>query len=225
MTAVRIGLWQGAARVAALALCLALAAPGTSVAQDAGAAPSGILVLNQERLFSASRFGQRVAREIEAASQGLAAENRLIEAQLTEEELRLTEQRATMSAEDFRPLADEFDERVEAIRAAQDAKARLLTTQAEEARQLFFELALPVLLEIIQERDAAVILDNRAILLSAETVDITGEALARVNARLGDGGDAPILEMPDLPEPVQRPGDPPDAPPGGTPGADDTDSQ
>lgn len=96
--------------------------------------------------------------------------------------------------------------RVEAIRAAQDAKARALQAQVEAARTGFFELAFPILLDIVQSRGAAILMDSRSVLLSAETVDITDAAIQRVNAEIGRGGDAPLLELDGTPlPPVPRP--------------------
>ncbi len=163
--------------------------------QGQSAAPSGILVLNQERLLSRTQYGVRMQAELETAGLDLGAENRRIEAALMEEELALTSLRATLAPEDFRPLATEFDSRVEGIRTAQDAKARELTTQTEAAQQRFFEIAFPILLELVQERGAAVLLDSRSVLLSSDAVDITEDAIARIDAEIGDGGSAPLLQL------------------------------
>ncbi|MBC6437395.1 MAG: OmpH family outer membrane protein [Rhodobacteraceae bacterium] len=180
--------------------------PSSAAPQAAGAGPDGILILSQDRLFSDSLYGQRVQATLEAAGAALTAENRRIEAQLTDEELRLTGQRPTMDPAEFRLLADEFDTRVREIRATQDAKAQSLAAQADAAQQHFFELAVPVLLQIVQERGAAVILDNRAVLLSAETVDITSVAMTRINEEIGDGGGGSLLLLPmDPVPPIQGP--------------------
>jgi len=196
----------------ALGLSLALApcadaqaqdevAPGLTVPEETpedGAAddtPSPIVVLNQERLLSQSLYGQRIAREVEAAGSTLASENRAIEARLTEEELSLTEQRATMTPEAFRPVAEEFDTRVNAIRAAQEAKSRALQQQAEAAQQEFFEIAFPVLIELLRTRGATVLMDHRAVLLSAEGVDITDAAVALIDARIGEGDPEPLIDL------------------------------
>ena len=45
--------------------------------------PSPVLTLNQDRLYVASEFGQRVQSELEAASAELSAENRRIEARVS----------------------------------------------------------------------------------------------------------------------------------------------
>ena len=176
---------------------------------------SAVLVLNQERLFGQSQFGQRVQRELEAAAQALAAENRAIEAQLTEEELRLTDLRPTMEPAEFRVLADEFDSRVDGIRAAQDAKGRDIQAQAEAAQTQFFDLATPVLLDIVRARGAAVLLDSRGVLLSADVIDITEIARARIDATLGEGDDAPLVSIgqdPDAPALDPVPNTPQDSP-------------
>lgn len=156
---------------------------------------TGILVLNQERLLTDSLYGQRIQSEVEEVSSRLAAENRAIEAELTADELELTELRPTLDADAFRALADEFDERVEGIRAAQEAKARDLATQAERARQQFYDRATPILLEIVRDRGAAVLMDSRSVLLSAERVDITEDAVAALDDRLAEGGADPIISI------------------------------
>ncbi|MEJ6388480.1 OmpH family outer membrane protein [Gymnodinialimonas ulvae] len=152
-----------------------------------------ILVLNQDRLLSQTQYGQRIQRELEAASSALAAQNREIEAQLTAEELELTDLRATLEPADFREMADEFDERVSSIRAAQDAKTRDLQSQAEAARQRFFEEIVPILLDLVESEGAAVLLDSRTVLLSAGSVDITDRAISEIDTALGQGGVAPLF--------------------------------
>ncbi|MGP1358930.1 OmpH family outer membrane protein [Roseicyclus sp.] len=198
---------------ALLVIAMACLAAGHATAQQAEPSGAGILVINQERLIAQSLYGQRIQSELEAASGALSAENRRIEAQLTAEELDLTGMRDTLPAEEFRALADEFDTRVEAIRAAQEAKARDLTEQAEAAQVQFFERAAPILLGIVRERGAAVLMDSRAVLLSAERVDITEEAIDAIDASLGAGGEEPIIDVEfDAPEDGETPPDATDPP-------------
>jgi Skp family chaperone for outer membrane proteins len=170
-------------------------ASGGIGAQAPAEAPTSIVVINQERFLSQSLYGQRIQREVEAAGTALAAENRRIEARLTEEELLLTERRATMTPEAFRPIAEEFDTRVNGIRAAQEAKGRALQQQAEAAQQRFFEIAFPVLIEILQTRGATILMDSRTVLLSAEGVDITEAAIALVDERIGEGAPEPLIDL------------------------------
>lgn len=182
---------------ALLAAVLLIGTTLTVSAQDTRDA-SPIMILNQEGLISQSLYGMRIAEEVEAATAALASENRRIEAQLSAEELGLTERRDTLAAAEFRVLADEFDVRVEGIRAAQLAKAQDIQMQAEAAQARFFELSFPLLLDIVRQRGAQVLLDSRTVLISASGIDITDDAIAQINAELGDGGQEPLVFLPGL---------------------------
>ncbi len=179
---------------------------GASGAQEAGApaqrASPGILTLNQDRFFTESAYGKAVDAAYKAENAALLAENRRIEAQLEAEERELTERRKTMTPADFAPLAAEFDTRVEEIRRAQDAKSRSIGQRHDERRRRFFEAAAPVLAQLLSDEGAVAILSNQAVVLSLSAVDITDEAILRVDS---------VLPA-DLPEP----GPPPDP---GQPGA------
>ncbi len=167
---------------------------------------SPVLTLDQERLFLASAYGARVMREIEAASRALAAENREIEAQLEAEEKDLTNRRATLTAAGFRPLADAFDAKVVDIRRVQDEKLATLNGRRDLERQVFYQAVAPVLGDLVREAGAVAILDARAVFLSADRIDITDEAIARIDQLLGAGPIAPVVpETPVPPVPAATP--------------------
>lgn len=204
---------RGALVVAAgLAVGLALTAPARG--QDVRSVMrSPVVVLDQERLFAESAAGQALTDRIEAETAALAAENRRIETELTAEERDLTEQRATLSPEEFRALAEEFDSRVVAIRRAQDTKARALAKRRETAQQQFYRDALPVIAELVGERGAVAVLDRSVVLLSAEQIDITDAVIARIDAKT-DTGDRDQQVQPADDAPAPPPGNPdPAAPP------------
>lgn len=186
-------MWRFAPYLVA-ALLVAPSAPGAQT-------QSPVLTLNQDRLYLSSEFGQRVQRSLEQASTELAEENRQIETALIEEEQRLTDERPSMDPEEFRALAADFDERVTSIRRAQDTKASSIQRQADSERARFFELAFPVLFELVQETGALAILDNSAVIFSVRQIDITEVAIERINAEVGA---APLPVEPG-PSPQQRP--------------------
>lgn len=150
---------------------------------------SVILTLETDRMFEESDFGIRVAAEIEAEGIELAAENRKIEAELIEEESQLTNLRASTDAAAFTKLAEAFDEKVQTLRQQQNAKARALGTKSEETRQTFLNAAQPILLQIMQDANAAIIIERRNTIISLDAVDITDVAIDRINDTLGDGSD------------------------------------
>jgi Skp family chaperone for outer membrane proteins len=170
-------------------LCIA---PVAQAQQDGGLSNMGvvqslILTVAPEALYAQSDFGQRIAREIEEESLAIAAENRQIEAELTAEERELTELRDTLAPTEFRARAEAFDEKVQRLRREQDEKARAVGTRNEEARRALLTAAQPILLQLMAESGAVAVLDRRAVLLSVDSVDITEQAIARVNAEFGAG--------------------------------------
>lgn len=183
----KLGL-AGARILRAFAVLVVLAGPVP--AQDT-AATAPILTLDQDRFFLESDFGKAaLAREREAAA-ALEQENKRIEAELVAEEQALTEQRKTLSPADFTAKADAFDAKVERIRAEQDAKAQALTDKRDEDRKAFLKAAVPVLGAILGEKRAMAILDKGQVIVSLSAIDITDEAIARVDAALGKPPDQP----------------------------------
>ena len=171
--------------LAVLALLLFLSGP--LLAQAVPVVQSPILTIDSEQLFVQSEFGKRFAADFEQQGKALEAENRRIEAELIAEEKDLTERRPTLTPEEFRTLADAFDEKVERIRAEQNAKSLALTQTTEAARRQFLIAARPVLEAIMQESNTALIVERRSIFLSVRAIDITELAIDRVNAEIGDG--------------------------------------
>jgi Skp family chaperone for outer membrane proteins len=169
-------------RAAVLAACL-LGAAGAAGAQQAQVElPPPILTFDADRLLAESDFGRALSAEVEDAARRLSEENRRIEADLLAEERALTERRAEMPAEEFRPLAQAFDDKVQRLRAEQDEKERALADLREEGRQRFFQEAVPILSDILRERGALVLLDRREVFLSADAIDITDTAINRIDA-------------------------------------------
>lgn len=165
-----------------LILCAA-----TAAAQDDVVASPAFLTVDIDRLFAQSQFGERIARTYTEGAEALVAENRRIADALRAEELALAAQRAEMDPAVFRTEAEAFDEKAQAIRRAQDAKEEALERTLAEGRTQFLEVSRPILGELMVDRGASALLDRRSVLLSLSAIDVTDEAIARVNAALGDG--------------------------------------
>ncbi|MFC6584269.1 OmpH family outer membrane protein [Sulfitobacter aestuariivivens] len=164
--------------------------PSVSQQLDLGLVVSEILTIDSDRLFLESAFGQRVLREAEARGQELAAENSQIQAELEAEEMALTEQRPTLSPEEFRDLADAFDTKVQETRAAQASKSRAISMDIERAREIFRNASAPVLEQLMRDAGAVIILERRSYYLSVSEIEITDVAIALLNETLGSGVDA-----------------------------------
>ena len=171
----------------ALCVFLALACVSTAQAQQLGVPQANVLTLSSDRLFSESQFGRRVMREIESEGALLADENERIVAELSKEEKDLTEKRAELPTEEFRPLAEAFDNKVQTHRESQRAKLDALARRSEEARQTFLVLVQPILIELLRESGASVVIERSNVFLSSDRTDVTDTAIARINEQIGDG--------------------------------------
>ena len=150
-----------------------------------------IVTLDRERLFTGTMFGKSVTSAIEVEAAVLSAENHKIDTDLEAEERSLTDRRAGMSPEDFRVLADAFDAKVTELRAGQEQKSRSLAKLRDDERKRFFEASIPILGQLMREIGAFAILSNDAVILSFDRIDITDEAIARMDQVLGDGSSVP----------------------------------
>ncbi|SNY52223.1 periplasmic chaperone for outer membrane proteins Skp [Pseudooceanicola antarcticus] len=170
--------------LAASVLSAALAGNALAQETDIVIPRSPVLVVDSERMFSDSAFGQQLAARVEAQAAAIAAENRRIEAELAKEEQALTERRPTMTPDEFRTMANTFDEKVTRIRRERDEAAADLSQSSEALRRRFLLAVEPVLYSIMQEAGSAVILERRTVFVTREVVDITDEAINRIDAQL-----------------------------------------
>ena len=188
-------------QAAGLALALLLGVlPLTALAQSV-VQKTAIVTLDQDQLFLATQYGRALQTKFESESAALLAENRKIDAALEAEERDLTDKRATMTAQDFRPLAEAFDNKANALRTAQDVKSNSLAKSRDADRQAFFQAVAPILGDYMVERGAVAILDKSAIVVSLGAIDITKEVITRIDTRLGDGS-KPVAPNPPTPTPA-----------------------
>ncbi|MEM6481829.1 MAG: OmpH family outer membrane protein [Pseudomonadota bacterium] len=166
----------------ALGVLASLFQPEPVQAQDVGVVQSGIVLIDPERLFEQSRLGRSIAQRVQQERDALIAMNRQLEAELEAEEQELTAQREESSPEEFRALADAFDEKVQQIRRDSERRARDLERNRERAPRDFLRQVEPILIDVMRDAGAVVVLDQRSVLLSADIVDVTDLAIARIDA-------------------------------------------
>ncbi len=174
-----------------LAVLLAFAGPTGTRAQQMGVVQSDVVVIDPERLLTETLYGRRLQSEIQAARERLIAQNDRVAADLEAEELALTEKRATTPPDEFRALADAFDQKVEKLRLEAEQMSRDLERRRDLAPIQFMRVIQPVLSELLQEAEAVVMLDVRTVLLRAEVADVSDLAIARINERIGTGPATP----------------------------------
>lgn len=146
-----------------------------------------VLTVDQERLFAESAWGKRVALEIEEKGRTILAENKRIEKQMSDDEADLTDSRDALDPAEFRKKAEAFDTRAMEVRRERASIVQKLNAQPQEERTAFLQAALPIMGEVMQRREAAVVLDRRTVFVSLEAIDITDELIEEIDARIGAG--------------------------------------
>ncbi len=190
----------GAGRLAGLALALALSGAGPALPQTLPESP--FLFINQERLLTGSQAGQALLAEEEKSRDALRSEARALDSAFEAEERELTDRRPTMAPEEFRELADAFDARVVQARKDQDERASALAQEFDQRRRQFYARIAPLLVQLMDRAGARAVFDENSALLTDQTLNITDEVIAAIDA----GGDLPPPEAsPDAPAPVAPP--------------------
>ena len=160
----------------------------TLVAQPLSAAEkSELFTVDLTRLLRSSDFGKNIIAANNIARQKLQSENEELEEKLLLEEKNLSELRKTLSIEEFRPKALEFDKRVTVIRKEQGEKEEFLNKKVRKEESDFFRKVYPVLYEILIERGGLILIDQRNVILWDNSVDITDDAIQAINQALGSG--------------------------------------
>ncbi len=197
-------MWQVAIGILASAL-LAIATPGPLLAQDVGVVQSELLVLDPDRLFAETQFGQRLNTEYLNQRDVIIARNRKLETELEAEEQALTDMRAEKTPDEFKVLADAFDTKVQQIRRDSDRAVRDLELSRERAPVIFMRTVEPILGQLMQDAGGVVVLDVRSVLLRSNVIDITGIAISRIDREIGagpDNQDRPTSENPESDAPI-----------------------
>ncbi len=157
----------------------------TLVAQPLLAAEkSELFTVDMTKLLRSSEFGKNIIAANNIARKKLQSENEELEKKLLLEEKELSELRKTLSVEEFRPKALEFDKRVSIIRAEQAKKEEILNKKVRKEESDFFKRIYPLLYEILIERGGLILVDQRNIILWDNSVDITDDAIQAINQAL-----------------------------------------
>lgn len=148
---------------------------------------SVLFTVDMSKLLRSSDFGKNIIANNNAARQNLQNENNDLEEKLLIEEKELSELRKTLSIDEFRPKALEFDKKVTIIRKSQREKEENLNKKVRREETDFFKKIYPILYELLIERGGLVLVDQRNAILWDNSVDLTDDAIALINQALVSG--------------------------------------
>jgi Skp family chaperone for outer membrane proteins len=155
---------------------------------QAGPLPNtAVIIIDKERVLSDTKYGQRLNAEMRRMELAQIADNTRLSSELEQEEAHLTELRATLSSDEFRSLASEFDTKVQRISDEQQTKNQNRIDQRRQDQLQLFAATGPVFEQLMRDTGANVILELRFALIWNDAINMTDVAIQRIDAFLGDG--------------------------------------
>jgi len=151
-----------------------------------GSENSSLFTVDMGKLYRSSDFGKKIILNNNMSRQALQNENEKLESELLSEEKDLSELRKTLSVDEFRPKALEFDKKVSIIRKEQGEKEENLKNMARQGEAEFYKRVYPLLYELLLDRGGLVLIDQRNAILWDNSVDITDDAIELINRVLGN---------------------------------------
>src|ERR1700761_6842489 len=174
-------------RALVAASVLTFAAPAFAAGPPAPAAGTPnpkILVIDRAAILRGSVVGQNIMKQVQAltvaAEQGLKARD----AALRSEGQALQQQLAILAPAVKAAKIKAFEAKQAALQADVQKQQGLIQGGVLKARQQVEQALGPILQGLMQERGANLLLDRNAVVLGTVNVDITKDAITRLNQKL-----------------------------------------
>jgi Skp family chaperone for outer membrane proteins len=156
--------------------------PSAAVAQSAE--PLTIAVLDLERILRDAQAAKSLRGEIEASRSAFQTELRKQETDLAEADQKLARQRAVLSAEAFAEKRKELEQRAAKLQRDFVSRQRELERSFAQGLAEVRRALIEVSKEIAVEQNIDIILHKASLILAIRELDITGEALKRLDEKL-----------------------------------------
>lgn len=174
------------------AAVLALALAQGAQAQQAPAAPqvshgtaiAGVCVMSLDGAIGASTVGQSVQTRLQQIATQVQAELKAEETAITTEASAIEAAQATLSQDVFEKRRADLQVRVNAFqRRAALREREVAATQNKAIGRVGQELE-PIIRQVYQQRQCAMLVNSDALLLSNPQMDITGAVITALNAKI-----------------------------------------
>ncbi len=183
---------QFVSRITAVMAAVAFVAAASAVsvpakAEDgATAKPAVILIVNTEQLFAQSKVGQSIRKQAQAQAEALQSENEKKSKEMEAEAKKLGDQRALLSQDEFQKKVEALQKKDRQLQKTMQEKGQAFQLGTQQARAKVQAALRPIFVDIMKERGGTVLLDQSVVLAGGVDLDITQEALKRLNEKLSD---------------------------------------
>jgi Skp family chaperone for outer membrane proteins len=173
-----------AAAIVMLAFGPASAATAKSTGAKSQAPTAAILLVDSQEILRDSLAAKDIRRQIDAYRTRFQGEINKQEEGLRKDEAELKRQRAVLSADAFEQKRRAFEEKVTDVqRGIQERNQRLERALNQATDSLRRSLA-PIFADIMKARGANLLLDQNQVLVGAVEMDVTKEAIQRLDQKL-----------------------------------------
>ena len=170
-------------RLAALAI-VAVVLIGTPPPVQAQNTPMVIAVVDLQVIGRDSKAAVSARAALDKQSKAFQAEISKQESSLQTEQQQLEQQRATMSAEDFRKKSEAFQQKVNAARQSAGQRRQQLQQMEVGAMNQVQNAINATVADVAKARNISLVLAKGAVLYNLPAFDITAEVLQKLDARL-----------------------------------------
>lgn len=174
--------------LAAAAVATVLSAAPVAMAQRGG--NNGVMVLNYQRVIESSDIGRDMSTKLNQIGQQIQGELQPDAQSIEAEQQSIQQATQGMNEEQVRrnsaltQRVEAFAQRVNAFRQRQVSLSRDLEYTRQVTLNDFNQQITPIVREVMQARNAGVVLDASTVQLAQPNVDATDDVVQRLNQRL-----------------------------------------
>lgn len=179
------GSGAGAMLVVALLFVAAITSSATVIAQSIPKLePVPVAVIDFRGVLSKSEAAKDIRKTVDARREEFRAQFATIEKQLREEQQALAQQRPIITADAFEQRARDLQNRVRQAQLEAQAGNQQLKRALDKAMDQVQKELFRVVAELAEEAGAGVVLFRSSIVIAVKKLEISQEALKRLNAKV-----------------------------------------
>lgn len=149
-------------------------------------APVAIAVVDVEGVMRSTTAARSIRKQIEAQRNVYKKEFTARESKLRDEEKALAQQRAILAQEVFKKRVREFKERVAQAQRDVQSRKRQLDQAFSQSLEKVRNALIKVVAQLAEESKVGLVLFKNQIVIAERSLDLSKEALKRVNKQLPD---------------------------------------
>lgn len=170
--------------IAALLLAIAQAwPPAPALAQETGAR---VAVIDVQRIFREAKAAKALQARLDKRRAEVEADLRRREQELRQADLELRQARGSLSKEEFQARGQELATRAASLETDARESGRELDRLSKAGYGEIRAVLLTVVRDIAEARNLGMVLTSSAMVLQSPDLDLTDEALARLDRALPD---------------------------------------